>query len=119
MRKIVSAKNGYTYFYENESNNMDCVIFETGEHMSGADIARELNITRSAVSQSLRRSIKRIYSYIKNRNNGLSTIEVMSIMANMFNVKTNSQYKKFFNLFPINIKGEFYAEAKKVGYCWD
>ena len=116
MRKVVSDEDGYSLFLENEDGDIKCVAYETGRHMTGQEIADVLGITRSAVSQSLKKSIKFIYYKIK-RNTNLSPVEVICIMAKMFNIKSNSQYKKFFRLFPSNIKGVVYAKAHKIGYC--
>lgn len=117
MRKIVSNDNGFSLFFEDEGKDVDCIAYETGKHMTGQDVATYLNISRSAVSQSLKRSIKRIFYTIKRKNHKASTVQIMCIMADMFNVKSEKQYKKFFKLFPSSIKGEVHEEAFKSGYC--
>ena len=115
MRKIVSTKEGFSLFFDDECD--DCVVYETGKHMSGSEVARKLDISRSAVSQSLKRSIKRIFYSIKRKNQKASTIQIMCSMASMFNVQSEKEYKRFFRLFPDNIKGEIHAEAYRTGYC--
>jgi predicted transcriptional regulator len=117
MRKIVTIKDGRTFFFEVENEDIDCVVYETGKHMSGTEIANRLDITRSAVSQILKRSIKSIYFKLKNRYRNYSTTQIVGIMACVFNVKTDMEYKKFFRLFPEKIKGEINDEARKIGYC--
>lgn len=116
MRKIVSTDDGYSLFLEKKNDNIKCVAYETEKHMSGQEIADILEITRSAVSQSLKRSIRRIFLKLK-KNNNISSIEIACAMAKVFNVKTDSQYVNFFRLFSDDIKGEIYAEACKSGYC--
>ena len=116
MRKVVSTDEGYTLFFEKNGKEIDCIAYETGIHMSGQDIGDIIGISKGAVSQSLKKSIKRLYYYFKNIYRDLSVIEIMSIMANIFNVKTDNQYKKFFRLFPTNIQGEMYAEGYERGY---
>jgi len=96
--------------------DVNCVKHETGKHLSGTMIAEKLNISRAAVSQILKRSIKKIYLSLKNSNKEYSTIQIISGMAKLFNIKTESEYKKFFRLLPENVKGEINAAAKDNGY---
>lgn len=115
MKKIIS-KEGISFFYEIADDDVKCIAYETNKPMSGSDIANKLNISRSAVSQSLRRSITRIYSILKNRYRISSPIEIMCIMVDMFNIKTETEYKKFFKLFPNDIKDVINERAKEAGY---
>lgn len=117
MVKIVSKNDGYSLFFEKDENDdeINCIAYETGKHLTGQEIGDYLNVSRSAVSQSLKRSIKRIFYKLK-KNNMFSTVEIIANMAVIFNVNTESEYKNFFRLFPDNIKGKFYEEACKIGY---
>jgi len=115
MKKTVS-KNGYSLFFDDDEKKINCVAYETGKHLTGQDVANYLNISRSAVSQSLKRSIKRIFYRLKKNNNIFSTVEIIATMAVVFNVNTESEYRNFFRLFPENIKGEVHEEAYKIGY---
>lgn len=101
MKKIVSKKN---------------VKFKNGKHMSGQEIADKLNISRAAVSQTLKRSIEKVFISLKKKNKNQSNIKIMSVMANEFNIQSNIEYQKFFRLFPERIKRNIYDEAKKIGY---
>ncbi len=116
MKKIVS-KEGVSYFYEMSDDDVECIAYETNKYITGSEVASRLDISRSAVSQSLKRSIKRVYFGVKKRYKLTSDIEVMCIMSTMFNIRTESEYKKFFNFFPSNIKDNVNAEAKRTGYC--
>jgi len=117
MRKVVSMNDGYSYFFDNEEfNDIDCVAYETNEHMSGQEIGNIFNVSRNAIALTLKRAVKKIYFYIKRNTKEISTLEILCIMASMFNIKTESEYKKFFRLFPKEIRGKFYEEAKRVGY---
>lgn len=116
MRKIVTTKNGYTLMLEKKKDDIECLAYKTGIPMKAADVARHLKISRSAVSQSLKRSIGKIYNRIRKENKVLSSVEIMCIMADFFNVKSQKEYKKFFNLFPPHVKGEVYEEARETGY---
>jgi len=116
MLKIVNSDKGYILILEKkeDSEEIDCVAYETYVNMSGTEVADELGITRQAVCQSLKKSIKKIYYRIKNIYQSSSPIEILAIMATMFNIYSESEYKKFFNLFPPNIKGEVHAEVFKT-----
>jgi len=124
MRKIVTTKNGYTYILEKKvikdttwyDIDIECIAYKTGIPMKSIEVARHLKLSRSAVSQSLKRSIRKIYNKIKRENGALSSIEIMCIMADFFNIKSQIEYKKFFNLFPPHVKGEIYEEARETGY---
>jgi len=111
MREIVSCNEGYSIFIDKKG----CVVYETGKHMTGQDIADNLKISRSAVSQSLKRSLATIYRHLKIRNRMLRPIDIALIMADMLNVKTEVQYEKFFRLFNTKIRGEICKDAGK-GY---
>jgi hypothetical protein len=40
----------------------------------------------------------------------------MCVMVDMFNIKTETEYKKFFKLFPNDIKDVINERAKEAGY---
>lgn len=112
MIKIVNENKGYTLIFEKEEDGeIDCVAYETYVNMSGTEVANELGITRQAVCQSLKKSMQKVYYRVKNIYNIHSPVEVLSLMATMFNVRSETEYKKFFSLFPSNIKGEVHAEV--------
>lgn len=116
MRKVVSSKEGYSLFFENTKHGINCVAYGTKEHMTGKDIADTLKISRSAVSQSLRRSVKKIFIHLKKRN--ISTIEIMFIMIKIFNIETESQYKKFFKLLPEKVRRNINATIRETTFAW-
>jgi len=112
MRKIVS-KDGISFFYEKKDDDIECIAYENNIHMTGQSIGEHLGISKCAISQSLKKSIKRIYYSIKRKHKKITSIEIICTMASMFNIKSDSEYKKFFKMFPKNIKGYVYAEYKK------
>lgn len=116
MRKTVSLEEGYSLFFEKSKKCVKCVAYGTEEHMSGQDIANNLNISRSAVSQILKKSIEKVFYMFKNRYKDYSTIEIICLMAKIFNVKNDLQYRKFFKFFPEEIRSEVYEIAKNFGY---
>jgi hypothetical protein len=111
MRKIVSTEKGISLFFDEEG----CVAYETGKHMTGADVGRYLDLSRAVICQSLKKSMKNIFYKIK-RKTRASTLEIVCTMASEFNCKSEKEYRKFFKLFPQNVKEEIYAAAKKAGY---
>lgn len=113
MRKIVSRNDGVTLFFEKRKDIIDCIAYETGKHMSGQEIGEKFNISRARVSQILKKSIKRIFYSIKIKNSDLNIIQIIIMMAEFFNIKNQTDYKKFLRLFPKNIQGEIYEEAER------
>lgn len=112
MRKVVSTDEGFSFFINDE----ECVFYKTGIHMSGQEIGDILNLSRNSICLTLKKSIKKTYYTIKRKHHDLSTIEIICGMAQAFNIKSDSQYKKFFKMFPENIRREVYEEAHKNRY---
>lgn len=110
MRQVVSCDEGYSFFIDKKG----WVMYETGKHMTGQEIAEVLDISRSAVSQSLKRSLASIYRHLKIRNRNLNSFDLILIMADMFDIKTEVQYEKFFRLFDNRVKGEICRDAKGI-----
>jgi biotin operon repressor len=121
MRKVVSTVEGYTFFIGEKKLRNDqgkyigkedyCYYFETGKQMSGSDIADSLEISRSAVSQSLKRSLTTIYYALKKKNKLLSPVEIMLLVTEILEIETEEQYIKLFKLLPTKIKGEVCKDA--------
>jgi len=88
--------------------------------MTGEEIAQELGISRMAVSQSLKRALKKIYLLLKKNNRHYDSFEVAVTISQILcvSIDSDSEMKKFFNLFPDNIKKEIKEHAKRhVNYC--
>lgn len=113
MREIVSVDEGYTFFIDKKG----CICYETGNQMNGQDIANELNITKVAVSQNLKKALTKIYKHLKIRNRELTSIDIALIMTEMFELKTEVQYEKFYRLLSFDIKREITLDAYRKGYC--
>lgn len=58
--------------------------------MSGSDIARELGISRQAVSATLRRSLKKMYKVVLSQNIADSPFQAVLSLMGMLNVNSNS-----------------------------
>lgn len=116
MRKIVS-RNEYSLFIEKiDDDKIDCVAFMNGMPMKQAEVADQLNMAKSTISTSLRRSINKVYRRIKNENTKLSSVEIMCTMADIFNIKSQKEYQDFFKMFPKKIQGEVYEYARETGF---
>ncbi len=117
MRKIV-RKDGYCLFFDmNDEGQVRCTAYESGSHLNGEEIASALGISRSAVSQILKRTVRSIYYKLRRCNTrDVSALQIVAVMAEMFGIKTDNEYKKFFKLFPESIQGDVYADARKKGY---
>ena len=92
---------------------MEDVYFENTP-MSGEEIAQVLGISRMAVSNSLKRSLKKIFFFLKKTNKNLDSFEIAVTMSELLNVSVDnsSEMSKFFNLFPPAIKREIKENAK-------
>ena len=79
--------------------------------MDGADIAKELGITRMAVSQSLKRSMRKCYRYIRRTWPSLSplasSVFLMKWLDSIGSIEFDmNEIKKFNSLFPPDVKKE-------------
>jgi len=80
------------------------------EQLSGAEIARELGISRQAVSNTLKRAMKKAYQEARKLEDW-SPFEAAVALAQMFG-QTND-LGKFFKLFPPDIRKEIENDAKE------
>jgi predicted ArsR family transcriptional regulator len=84
------------------------------EEMSGADIAKELGISRQAVSNTLKRAMKKAFIEAK-KVEDWGAFETAVAMSVMFG-QDKGDLDKFFKLFPPDIRKEIEDDAvKKFG----
>jgi predicted transcriptional regulator len=82
--------------------------------MSGEEIAKELGITRQAVSQTLKRAMGKAFEEMKKMNKDMDAFEVAAMMAMGWDAaNTVAEMKKFFTLFPPKIRSEIEQAASK------
>lgn len=117
MENVISINDGYSIFIDEhirdkEKNNF--IVFLTGKPMSGTDVSKELNVSRMAVSQALKRSLKKVYFLLKRANRHLDSFDIAVTMSQIFQVSLDNDKEmiKFFNLFPPEIKKEIKTHAK-------
>lgn len=81
--------------------------------MTGQEIATELGITRQAVSNTLKRAMKKVYTKVRAMHN-TSPFETASNMMIMLSVgDSEEETKEFFKLFPTDIRKEIEKDASK------
>jgi predicted DNA-binding protein YlxM (UPF0122 family) len=79
----------------------------------GAEIARQLGITRQAVSNTLKRAMKKVYYETQKLDSSLGPFETAVQMMKMFQVSDNDEISKFFHLFPPDIRDEIKQDVIK------
>lgn len=105
------------HFVQSEIENMtmDMLFEQTNRPMTGAAIAKELGITRQAVSNTLKRALTKVYKETKNIDKNWDNFEVAVAMSQMFGVDQDSEeeLKKFFKLFPPAIRKDIEKDGAK------
>ena len=90
------------HFKESEMEEMTMdLLFEQDRPMTGAEIAKEIGITRQAVSNTLKRAMDKVFIEVKKLEKGMNNFEVAVMMSQIFGVDQDSEeeLKKFFKLF--------------------
>ena len=84
--------------------------------MTGSEIADELGISRQAVSQSLKKSMKKIYRQVKKLRLAEEPFEIVLIMMEVFNVNKASKQdvEEFYCLFPKDLQNDIRKNAKEI-----
>lgn len=80
--------------------------------MSGSEIARELNITRQAVSQSLKRAVTKVYEGLIEENITETPTETIIFMMDWFGISDEEDIQQFFEMFPKKIRDEVKEDAR-------
>jgi DNA-binding transcriptional regulator LsrR (DeoR family) len=78
--------------------------------MTGAEIAKELGISRQAVSNTLKRAMKKVYIEAKKLENW-SPFEAAVAISQMFG--QDADLNKFFRLFPPDVRKEIEKDARE------
>src|SRR5210317_1870968 len=80
--------------------------------MSGSEISRKLGITRQAVSQALKRAMKKVYVGLQEENITESPTETVLYMRQWFGITDDEDIEQFFDLFPADIQDEIREDAR-------
>lgn len=79
---------------------------------TGSEIARELDISRQAVSQSLKRAISKVYKGLMENKVTETPTETVMFMRDWFGVEDEEDIKQFFDLFTSDIQDEIRNHAR-------
>ncbi len=84
--------------------------------MTGSEIADELGISRQAVSQSLKKSMKKIYRQVKKLDLADNPFEIVLVMMDVLNVNraAKQDVEEFYCLFPKDLQREIRKNAKEI-----
>lgn len=79
---------------------------------TGSEIARELDISRQAVSQSLKRAISKVYRGLLEEKVTETPTETVMFMRDWFGVEDEEDIAQFFDLFSREIQDEIREHAR-------
>jgi len=99
--------------YIKEAEQQEYNIKQLTEQNTGAEIARELGITRQAVSGALKRAMKKVYKETRKVDKTWGPFETAVVMSQIFNVDDDDM-NKFIRLFPPDIRKEIEEDGKKL-----
>jgi hypothetical protein len=105
---VVSTREGVSFLFDKK---YDYKYFFTGEHMTGDKVAEYLDLSGSAVSNSLESGLSKIFIKLKHKTK-FSPVEVMLLMVNIFGIESVIECKRFFHLFDSEIKSSVRMNAK-------
>ncbi len=79
---------------------------------TGSEIARELNISRQAVSQTLKRAITKIYNGLLDERITENPTETVLCMREWLGIDDEEDLQQFFDMFPKSIRDEIKEHAR-------
>ena len=79
---------------------------------TGSEIARELNISRQAVSQTLKRSVTKIYNGLLAEGITDNPTETILFMREWFGVTDEEDLQQFYDMFPKTIREDIKEHAR-------
>jgi predicted transcriptional regulator len=84
--------------------------------MTGAEIARNMGITRQAVSMTLKIAMEKVYYNVQDLGLAENPVDAVLYMREWFNITNTEEIRDFFQLFPKPIQEEIrdYARANPI-----
>lgn len=79
---------------------------------TGSEIARELDISRQAVSQTLKRAVTKIYRGLLENEVTDNPTETILFMRDWFNITDEEDIQQFYDMFPKDIREEIKEHAR-------
>jgi len=100
---------------EIEEMTMDMLFEQTTKPMTGAQISKELGITRQAVSNTLKRALDKAFAETKKIEKGMDNFETAVLLSQIFGVEQDSEeeLKKFFKLFKPDTRKKIEEDGAK------
>lgn len=98
-----------------ETEEIDQSLNELSESKTGAEIARELNISRQGVSNTLKRAMKKVFLEFRKLDKEWDAFDTAVALAMGIGDLTEDEIelKKFFKLFPPDIRKQIEADGEK------
>ncbi len=79
---------------------------------TGSEIARELDISRQAVSQSLKRGVIKVYKKLLDDSICDTPTEAIIFIQEWFGIQDEDDIQQFLDLFPKQIKDDIKTDAR-------
>lgn len=86
-----------------------------GQHIrskTGSEIARELNISRQSVSQTLKRAVTKIYKGLIEDGITDNPTQTIFFMSDWLNITDEEDLSQFYDMFPKSIRDEIKEHAR-------
>jgi len=103
--------------YIKKDEQVDINLDKILEQYTGAEVAKELGITRQAVSNTLKRAMKKVFLEFQKVDKSWDAFETAVAMSQGFSDlvmgSDEVELKKFFRLFPPDIKKRIEQDAEK------
>jgi len=84
--------------------------------MTYQEIGDELNISKQAVSQLIKKGVNKIYKYMFQANIVQTPFEAIQAITMFFNIDNHDDFKQMFKLFDNNIKKEITTDEEWKKY---
>lgn len=91
---------------------LNCITYHKA--MTGSDIARELGVSRQAVSQILRKAVSKVYTGLIEEKVTESPLETVKFMRDWFGVEVEDDIKQFLDMLPSDVLQEVRDEARAM-----
>jgi len=110
--EVISTIDGYSFIIDDN----EIICYETDKHLVGEEIAKHFGVSKQTVSVILKKAIKKLYLKLRKDNKDFGAFETVCLLSEMFRVKTQDEYRRFYKLFPKEIKDQVIGELIGQGY---
>ena len=117
MRNAFPVADEFVLYLEKDNHNeVYCTLYKENIHMTQKEIASAIGYTEAAVCKIIKKGLSNIFRIMKRKNKHLNPIEVTALIGELLNVKTDVQYKRYFQALPNDIKDEVIEYANQKNY---